>query len=142
MLVDIGPFGEIVQGANAVPDQIRCVISAREDRLRSGVPMFQGDKPVRAAGIDQGAAENWIEVLPSFTLSRRIVNEHDVAASRQVNSQTLILLERLAHAPVADRGEDRGIGRRSLAGDVDVRRDVIAGTAFEDHLLNLVAVAL
>src|SRR5262249_19534750 len=70
------------------------------------------------------------------------VNEHDVAAPRQVNPQTLVLVERLAHAPVADWSEYRGVGRRSLAGNVYVRRDVIAGTAFEDHLLDLVAVAL
>src|SRR5262249_2682098 len=137
LLVDIGPFGEIIQGANAVPNQIGCVISSSEDRLRSGVPVFQGDEPVRAAGIDQRAAENRVEVLPSLALSWRVVYKHDVAAPRQVNPQTLILLERFAHAPVAHRREYGGIGRRPLSGNVYVRRDVIARTAFKDNLLNL-----
>src|SRR5262245_29556651 len=80
-------------------------------------------------------------ILDSLALAERIVGKDDVPLASEVGEQLLVTRPRFAVYRMAERPKNRGAASRSRW-NVEIRRDVKAGTAFERHLLNAIARAL
>lgn len=82
-----------------------------------------------------------VPLLAAFPLAHRIVGQRHVAVARQADAARLHQVFGLAVRPVADRIEDRRRREAAGSGKIQVGGDVEARLAFQQQLLDSIAVA-
>ena len=131
--VRLGQGGQVIKGANSVPNPVARKVLAEQVFLDSRHAMLVEVKPTPVG--------QEIPILIALTLPHRVVGENDVAASNQADKEMLIHLISLSVRRVAARRED---GRKRWASGcrhVKVGRDVVARQALEDNLADQVTLA-
>ncbi len=130
--VDFRPRRQIVERAQAIVDGVPRERIAHQQRLQAENRVFGGRLP----GLR--LFEIVVPHLDALALPDGVPGKAHIALLRHRYQHILPGLMRLGAAFVAEREQDRRIGRAALLRQIQVRRDMKARVAFEDRLLDLV----
>ena len=130
--VDLGAAGQVVEGAESVPDPVGRGLTADQDGADARHRVLGGD-PSR-----DGRLALLVEHLHPLALADRVVAEGGHSVPGEQDADLLVRVAGLAVGRVPARNEHPR-ERRLAVGQVERRRDVMPGPALEDDPLHAVA---
>src|SRR5688572_32979690 len=86
--------------------------------------------------------ERRVDVLQPLTLPNRIEDEHDVALPGEPLAKRLVAADRFAREGVTALAHHARQRKRAAFRHIEIRRHQKTGTALEDHVLDVIGVAL